>query len=126
MANIEIGQEYSYCSIVTYQQTAAFMGSGDMPVLATPAMVAMMEHAALMVVSSYLEDDETTVGSMVHINHLRPSAVGAKITICASLIEIAGRKLTFSVKAKDGETVVGEGTHVRYIVNRASFMSKLG
>ena len=105
--------------------TAEFIGSGDMAVLATPAMVALMENAAMLAVSLKLEEGETTVGSMISTTHLKPSKVGNMVSAVAELTAIEGRKLTFKIEAYDGETLIGEGEHVRFIVNREKFLSKL-
>ncbi len=116
-------QEFEYT--VEPNLLANAMGSGDMPVLATPAMVAMMENASMRLVAPELQEGETTVGSMISTSHLKPSAEGAKIVVSATLTEIDGRKLTFKVVAKDGETVIGEADHIRYIVGRERFLSKV-
>jgi predicted thioesterase len=105
--------------------TAEFIGSGDMAVLATPAMVALMENAAMLAVALKIEEGETTVGSMISTSHLKPSKIGNTISAIAELTEIDGRKLTFKISAYDGDTLIGEGEHIRYIVNRDKFLSKL-
>jgi predicted thioesterase len=105
--------------------TAEFIGSGDMAVLATPAMVALMENAAMLAVALHLGEGETTVGSMISTSHLKPSKVGNAISAVAELTEIDGRKLTFKIQAYDGDTLIGEGDHIRFIVNREKFLSKL-
>ena len=105
--------------------TAEFIGSGDMAVLATPAMVALMENAAMLAVALKLEEGETTVGSMISTTHLKPSKVGNMVSAVAELTAIEGRKLTFKIEAYDGETLIGEGEHVRFVVNREKFLSKL-
>nr|WP_245602052.1 thioesterase family protein [Xylanibacter oryzae] len=102
------------------------MGSGDMLVLATPAMVAMMENTAMNAVAELLDDGETTVGSMINTTHVRPSAIGAEITVTATLVAVDGRKLTFDVMAKDGENMIGQGEHVRFVVDKERFLKKLG
>jgi predicted thioesterase len=105
--------------------TAEYIGSGDMAVLATPAMVALMENAAMLAVALKLEEGETTVGSMISTSHLKPSKIGNSISAIAELTAIEGRKLTFKIEAYDGETLIGEGEHIRFIVNREKFLSKL-
>lgn len=110
---------------VSEKNWALTMGSGDMEVLATPAMVALMENAAMRCVAAELPEGSSTVGSMIQTSHLRPSATGVTIEAKATLIEVDGRKLTFKVEAHDGETLIGEGTHVRFIVDREKFLSKL-
>ncbi len=123
---LETGLSSRSTTTVTADKTAAAMGSGDLPVYATPAMVALMEHAALEAVSSSLPAGSTTVGSEMNVSHLKPSKPGATITATAVLTAIEGRRLTFNVGARDEEGVIGEGTHVRYIVDRERFLSKLG
>lgn len=111
--------------VVAESQTALAMGSGDMEVLATPALVCMMENTAMELASSRLGEGETTVGGSVSVSHVRPSAVGAAIEVSAELKSVEGRRLEFAVRATEGGNVVGEGTHVRFVVSRDRFLSKL-
>ena len=110
---------------VTNADTALEMGSGDMPVLATPAMIALMENAAMLAVSDSLPEGCTTVGGHISTSHLKPSRVGAQVSATATLDKIDGRKLYFTVKAHDGDTLIGEGSHLRFIVERDRFMAQL-
>ncbi len=110
---------------VTNADTALEMGSGDMPVLATPAMTALMENAAMLAVSDSLPKGCITVGGHISTSHLKPSRVGAQVSATATLDKIDGRKLYFTVKAHDGDTLIGEGSHLRFIVERGRFMAKL-
>ncbi|MBS1308188.1 MAG: dihydrolipoamide acyltransferase, partial [Bacteroides sp.] len=89
------------------------------------AMVALMENAAMNAVVGELPEGATTVGAMMDTTHIKPSAMGDTVSATAVLKEVEGRKLTFEVQAKDSKGVIGEGTHVRYIVDREKFMSKL-
>ncbi|MBP3353995.1 MAG: thioesterase family protein [Bacteroidales bacterium] len=116
-----------YCSkkVVGEVDTAQSVGSGTLPVLATPMMVALMENAAMNAAEKLLSEEETTVGSELNIRHLRPTAVGEEIEATAILTLQEGRKLTFSVTASDKNGTIGEGIHVRYIVNIEKFMQKL-
>lgn len=123
---LETGLSARSVTTVTAENTAAAMGSGDLPVFATPAMIALMEHAAMEAVAGSLPAGSTTVGSEMNATHLKPSGLGAEITATAVLTAIEGRKLTFNVGARDAQGLIGEGTHVRYIVDREKFMSKLG
>ena len=122
---LEIGLKHQSVMRVTDGNTAEFIGSGDMAVLATPAMVALMENAAMLAVALKVEEGETTVGSMSSTSHLKPSKIGNTISAIAELTEVDGRKLTFKISAYDGETLIGEGEHIRYVVNREKFLSKL-
>ncbi len=126
MKQTEKRLEYTKTFTVNENITAKMMGSGDMPVLATPAMVAMMENTAMNAVAELLDDGETTVGSMINTTHVRPSAIGAEITVTATLVAVDGRKLTFDVMAKDGENMIGQGEHVRFVVDKERFLKKLG
>lgn len=117
----------SHCSyhIIAPSDTAKAHGSGDMDVLATPRLVALMENAAMLAAAPSLSEGETSVGSEISITHLAPSAIGAEVVATAVLEKVEGRKLTFSVSAKEGDKLIGEGKHVRYIVDRQRFLSKL-
>lgn len=120
-----IGLTHTSNLVVADGNTAIALGSGDMPVLATPAMMSLMENAAMLAVASELEDGETTVGGHIESSHLRPTPVGVEVAAMATLEKIDGRKLYFKIVVRQGETIIGEGTHLRFIVNREKFLSKL-
>lgn len=122
---METGLTFTSKAVVKKENTAITMGSGDMEVFATPAMVALMENAAMKAVAAELSEGATTVGAMMNTSHIKPSPLGAEVSATAVLTEVDGRKLTFSVKASDEAGVIGEGTHIRYIVDRERFLSKL-
>ena len=112
-------------TIVAPANTARTMGSGDLPVFATPAMVALMEHAAMQAVASALTEGVTTVGAEMNVTHVRPSGVGTEITATAVLTAVEGRKLIFRVEAHDAAGAIGTGVHVRYAVDKARFLAKI-
>lgn len=122
---METGLTYSNTVQVNSTNTALALGSGDMEVFATPALVALMENAAMNAVKPVLPEGSTTVGAMIQTSHLKPSGLNEEVTATAELTEIEGRKLTFKVSASDSKGLVGEGTHIRYIVDRERFLSKL-
>ncbi len=122
---LEKGLKHNSIMRVEEGNTAEFIGSGDMAVLATPAMVALMENAAMLAVALHLGEGETTVGSMISTSHLKPSKVGNIIEARAELTEVDGRQLEFRIEAYDGQTLIGEGTHTRFVVNREKFLAKL-
>lgn len=126
MEHLTAGLSANTTTVVVPENTAAAMGSGDLPVFATPAMVALMEHAAMKAVAEQLSDEQTTVGVAMHVAHSKPSGMGAEITATAVLSEVDGRKLVFRVEACDANDVIGEGEHIRYVVDRARFLSKIG
>ena len=122
---LETGLTYTSRLTVGNENTAIVLGSGDMPVLATPAMMALMENAAMLAVASELEDGDTTVGGHIESSHLRPTPVGAEVSATAILEKVEGRKLYFKIIAHQGDVVIGEGTHLRFIVSREKFLSKI-
>lgn len=122
---LETGLTHTSSLTVTEALTAKAMGSGDLPVLATPAMMALMENAAMTAVAPELPEGNTTVGGHIESSHLKPTPVGAEVKAKATLTKVDGRKLYFTVKAMQGDTIIGEGTHLRFIVDREKFMSKL-
>lgn len=121
----QTGLTHTSTLTVEQQHTAQALGSGDMPVLATPQMVALMENAAMLAVAQQLEASETTVGTQIAVSHVRASKVGAEVRATARLTAIDGRRLDFEVEAYDGETLIGQGTHTRFVVQRERFMAKL-
>ena len=121
---LETGLTYTSRLTVGNENTAIALGSGDMPVLATPAMMALMENAAMLAVASELEDGDTTVGGHIESSHLRPTPVGAEVSATAILEKVEGRKLYFKIIAHQGDVVIGEGTHLRFIVSREKFLAK--
>lgn len=122
---MEKGLKATATVVVTEQNTARTMGSGDLEVFATPSMVALMENAAMTAVAAALPEGSTTVGSEMNCSHIKPSKLGAKITATAVLKAVEGRKLTFTVGATDEQGIIGEGVHVRFMVDRERFMAKL-
>lgn len=111
--------------IVSNENTAITMGSGDLPVLATPALAALMENAAMIAARQTCGEGETTVGASIDVKHLLPSPIGARISATAVVQERDGRKLTFIISANENKKLVGTAIHIRYIVNKEKFMSKI-
>lgn len=119
------GLQHTSQLTVTEAVTAAKMGSGDMPVLATPAMMALMENAAMLAVADHLPEGCTTVGGHIASSHLKPSKLGDIVTATATVTHAEDKKIEFKVEARCGDTLLGEGTHLRFIVERNKFMSRL-
>lgn len=122
---IEIGLKHTSELTVTEAVTAINMGSGDMPVLATPAMLALMENAAMLAVANKLPEGSTTVGGHIESSHLKPSKLGEKVSASAEVIKVEGKKIWFNIKAYSGVSLLGEGTHLRFVVDKVAFMSRL-
>lgn len=109
---------------VTENETAIKMGSGDLEVYATPAMIALMENVAKDLVINELPEGYTTVGIEMNVKHIKSSPIGANIKCKATLIKVDRKKLFFDVEASDDEGSIGIGSHIRYIVNADDFMKK--
>ena len=122
---IEIGLTYTATTEVSQEKSALAMGSGNLMVFATPALVALMENAAMMAVASSLPEGSTTVGGAINIQHTRPSGMGQEVSATARLVAVDGRKLSFELVAHDAWGVIGEATHVRFIVDAERFMAKV-
>ena len=121
---VEVGLKHTSELTVTDAVTAVRMGSGDMPVLATPAMMALMENAAMFAVADSLPAGRTTVGGHIASSHLKPSKIGDVVRAVAEVTKVDGRKIEFKVSAYSGDILLGEGTHLRFVVDRERFMSK--
>jgi predicted thioesterase len=110
--------------IVAEEHTAAYLGSGDVAVFATPMMIALMEAACLNAVENFLPSGWTTVGVKVDVEHLRATPLGESVSAEAILVSKEDRILNFVVKAQDNSGLIGQGTHQRILINRDKFMSK--
>ena len=122
---LQIGLSHVSTAVVDNSNTARTYGSGGLDVFATPAMIGLMENAAMTAVENDLPEGSSTVGAHISTSHIKPSKPGATIKATAVLEEIDGRKLTFKVSASDDEGLIGEGIHIRYIVDIERFMSKI-
>lgn len=123
--NLNTGLKYKEEKIVTMNDTARVFGSGAAEVFATPMMIGLMEASAMNAVKDYLPEGYSTVGTMVNIKHLSATAVGKKVWAEAELMEVDRKRLLFKVDAYDEDKKIGEGTHERFIIEEAKFMSKL-
>lgn len=112
-------------SEVTGDDTALKYDSGLVDVLATPAMIALMESAAYRLVAPYLSEGYGTVGIEIATTHIKATPVGMTVRATATLVSIEGRILGFEVSARDEEGEIGRGTHIRSVVNTEKFMAKL-
>src|SRR5690606_22229690 len=110
---------------VTESDTALAFRSGDVPVLATPRLIALCEEAAMAAVADVMPEGHTNVGMRVQIDHLAPTAVGQKVTAEATLEKVEGRRLTFTVSATDERGLVAAGKVTRVMVEVDRFLDKL-
>lgn len=125
MTELKAGLVGAATVVVTEKNIAKTMKSGALEVFATPAMCALMEEAACAAVSDAMEEGNGTVGISLSISHDRATAMGDTVAATATLIAVEGRKLVFTVEAKDSKGVIGKGKHERFIINNEKFMSKL-
>ena len=109
---------------VTEADTAIAIGSGSVPVLATPRLLALCEAATVSAVADHLAEGTTTVGVQVQLDHVTPSPVGRAVKAEATLDKVAGRKLHFTVSAHDDRGLIAAGKVTRVIVSTAEFLAK--
>lgn len=111
-------------TIVTEEQTALYVGSGSVSVFATPMMIALIEKTASSSVEPFLEEGQSTVGTLVNVSHVSATPVGMKVWCDSELVEIDRRRLVFKVSAFDESGLIGEGVHERFIIDKEKFQAK--
>jgi fluoroacetyl-CoA thioesterase len=123
--DLQIGIEGLAQTVVSELNTAIAHGSGAVSVFATPALVGLMEKAALSSVEPLLEQGTTTVGTRVDVKHLAATPVGMTVVATSRLVEVDGKRLVFEVEARDNVDLVGMGIHERFIVKTESFIRRV-
>lgn len=124
MKNIDIDSIGTAELKVSENDLAVNVGSGSLPVFATPTMIMLMEKAACNCLADFLEGDETSVGTEMNVKHVSATPCGMNVTAEAVLTEANGREFTFRVKASDEAGVIGEGLHKRFLVYGEKFTAK--
>jgi predicted thioesterase len=119
---LEPGLEATIEERVTEAMTAAALGSGDVAVLGTPAVLALAERAACRAIEGRLGEGETSVGTWVELSHLAPTPVGATATAHARLTDVDGRRIEFEISISDGGGEIARATHRRAVVDRDRFL----
>lgn len=122
---MEAGIKNKKSIVVTDEVTASKVGSGLLPVYATPSMIALMEGTCAESVQPYLAEGEGTVGVAVDIKHIAATPVGMTVRCESLLKEVNGKKLVFEVNVYDEKGLVGTGIHKRAIINNEAFMARL-
>jgi fluoroacetyl-CoA thioesterase len=123
---MRVGDTATVRFTVTEQDTAAALGSGDLPVLGTPRLLAWSEAATCVAVDDSLESARTTVGTRVQLDHMGASPVGAEVIVVATVVYVDGRLVRFEVVARHADDrVVGHGEVTRVVVDRERFLSRL-
>ena len=121
---IEIGTKGFAEALVEQEDTAKVVGSGDLLVYATPCMVALMEGAACESIAPFLAPGESSVGTMMQVNHISATPVGMEVRAESEVTKVEGRKVTFSIKAFDEAGEIGNAVHERFIVKADRFLEK--
>jgi fluoroacetyl-CoA thioesterase len=111
--------------IVGTNDTAPRVGSGRIPVLATPVMINLMEEAALATVEHLLEDGQQSLGTHLDVSHIAATPTGMRVVATAELTGIDGRTLTFRLQVRDEIDLIGEGSHTRVVVSAARFQERV-
>lgn len=122
--SITVGMKGRAETVVTPENTAAAVGSGLVPVFATPAMIALMENAAVNAVQEALEEGQGTVGTLLNVTHDAATPVGMKVWAEAEITAVEGRKLTYTVTAFDEAGPIGKGEHQRFVIQADRFLAK--
>lgn len=124
MSNLKTGIKGEASVAVNDSNTAVAYGSGGVSVFATPAMIGLMEKAALTSVDPLLEVGMTTVGTRIDVQHLAATPIGMNVVAVSELVEVEGKRLLFRVEARDDLELVGRGSHERYIVPMQKFLDR--
>ncbi|WP_066635032.1 thioesterase family protein [Desulfolucanica intricata] len=125
MADLQVGLKGESSITASESNTAVAYGSGGVPVFATPAMVALMENAAMNSVEPYLAPKQTTVGTRIEITHKAATPIGMKVVAKSELLSIEGKKLVFKVEAFDDKELIGTGIHERFIILKEKFLQRV-
>lgn len=121
---VTVGMKGRAETVVTPENTADAVGSGLVPVFATPYMVALMENAAVNAVQPAMEENQGTVGTVLNITHDAATPIGMKVWAEAEVTGVEGRKITLSVRAFDECGPIGSGTHERFVITVDRFLAK--
>jgi predicted thioesterase len=119
------GMTHEETFTVEERHLASHLGSGSIRVLATPAMIALMERTSLNLLAQHLPHGQTSVGSKVDVRHLAPTPLGMQVRIRAEIIRMDGILVEFRVEAWDDKEQVGEGTHLRVVIDEARFLKRV-
>ena len=122
--SICVGMRARADAVVTNDNAAVTVGSGTLPVFATPCMCALMEEAAWKAIAPELSEGDSSVGTKLSISHVSASPVGIKVWAESQVTAVDGKRIEFKVSAYDEAGLIGEGIHERFIINSDRFLSK--
>jgi fluoroacetyl-CoA thioesterase len=121
---IEVGTSATVRLVVGESDTAIALGSGDVPVLGTPRIVALMEQAAVAALAGTLDEGATSVGTRIAVDHLAASLVGVAVAATAEVVGIDGGAVSFRLTVREGDRAVASGDHIRFVVDRERFLGR--
>jgi predicted thioesterase len=125
MNELAPGLAGSHHAVVAEADTATALGSGSVPVLATPRLVAWLEAAAVAALAGAIPDGSTTVGTHIDLRHIAATAVGRRVDAFAAVSSVKGRSIAFELRARDGDKQIASGQHLRVIVDTEKFLNSL-
>ena len=125
MDKIQAGLAAERTETVTESLLATRLGSGSIAVYATPAMIALMESAAVAAIDPLLPEGQVSVGVALQVRHLAATPPGQEVRARAEVVNVEGRRVTFRVQAWDEQELIGEGTHTRYVIDVARFVERV-
>ncbi|MBN1231493.1 MAG: thioesterase family protein [Anaerolineales bacterium] len=123
--SVMIGATHEISFIVTEKDSAAAVGSGLLDVFSTPSMIAGMEKAAAVLLQTYLEDPQSSVGIMLNVEHLAPTPIGSSVYITAKVTNVDEKIISYEVSARDDTELIGRGVHKRAIISVDQFLDRV-
>lgn len=123
--SLVVGMNAEQVFTVKEEDSANHVGSGSLPVLATPSMIAFMERTARIFMDKHLSESQTSVGVHVDISHLAATPVGMDVHVICEVASVDGRRVDFRVEIRDEVEKVGEGSHQRYIIDKDRFSKRV-
>lgn len=125
LSQLRAGLSGTASMLVTDERLATRVGSGNVPVFASPMLIAAIEAAAVDCLDGFLPQSHESLGVHLDVTHTSPTPIGYTVTATATVKSVDGRKITFDVSATDGIDRIGSGTHTRIIVDTARFMARI-
>jgi fluoroacetyl-CoA thioesterase len=125
LSNLQPGTKGTAHLVVGVEHTAPSIGSGKVPVVATPVMINVIEAAALAAVEHLLPAGHQSLGIHLDVKHFAATPIGMRVVATAELIAVDGRMLSFRVEARDDMEPIGGGSHQRVVVNVARFDERI-
>lgn len=123
--SIQPGMTFTFEKVSEPQESAASLGSGGLEVFSTPSLVALFEITSKRGVDALLPEGHSTVGIEIQVKHLKATRIGKKVRCEARVLAVEGKKIRLSGEMWDEDGKIGEGAHIRYVVNDAEFLKRL-